>query len=85
MPTSSSLERGGNERNEEIEQQSQEILNEVLKKECCSRTGTMGKRMPISAGPCSSPYWNTIVCNGVGMTQLIRFHHEEDKKTLSPK
>lgn len=55
MPTSSSLEQGGNEQNEEIEQQSQEVLNEVLKKECCSRTGTMGKRTPISGGPCSSP------------------------------
>lgn len=48
MPTSSSLEQGGNEQNEETEQQSQEVLNEVLKKECCSRTGTTGKRTPIA-------------------------------------
>lgn len=50
MPTSSSLEEGGNEQSEEIEQQRQEVLNQVLKKEHCSRVSTLEKRMPIYGG-----------------------------------
>lgn len=31
------------------------------------------------------PLEDAVICNGVGMTQLIRFYPEEDKRALRPK